>query len=53
MAAQTANPAQASVGVIPCTPRIGHAAARFDPALFAQIDRMRRLLETELCRGTG
>jgi DNA-binding GntR family transcriptional regulator len=35
-------------GVVTYTPRIGHAVARFDPAEFAQIYLMRRLLETEL-----
>jgi DNA-binding GntR family transcriptional regulator len=35
-------------GVVTHTPRIGHAVARFDPAEFAQIYLMRRLLETEL-----
>jgi DNA-binding GntR family transcriptional regulator len=35
-------------GVVTYTPRIGHAVARFNPAEFAQIYLMRRLLETEL-----
>jgi DNA-binding GntR family transcriptional regulator len=35
-------------GVVTYTPRVGHAVARFNPAEFAQIYLMRRLLETEL-----
>jgi len=35
-------------GVVTYTPRVGHAVARFNPAEFAQLYRMRRLLETEL-----
>ena len=35
-------------GVVTYTPRIGYAVARFNPAEFAQIYLMRRLLETEL-----